>query len=52
MAIVSPTEHINLTKNLGKLSMELHDANKVHTLLEFKVNKFIGMQTYYLDLGA
>ena len=48
---ITPTERVNLTKNLGKRSMELHDANKVYTLLEFKVNKFIGMQTYYLDLG-
>jgi hypothetical protein len=36
-------------KNLEKRRVEQHDANKVHTLLELKVNKFIGMQTYYLD---
>ena len=49
MAIVIPGERVNLMKNSGKCHVELHDANKVHTLLEFKVNKFIGMQTYYLD---
>ena len=33
---ITPTERVNLTKNLGKRSMELHDANKVHKLLKFK----------------
>ena len=36
MAIVTATERVNLMKNLGKCSMELHDANKVHKLLKFK----------------
>ena len=39
MAIVTPTERVNLTKNLGKRSMELHDANKVHKLFKFKACK-------------
>ena len=39
-AMVTPTESVNLTKNLGKRSMELHDANKVHALLKFKAFKF------------
>ena len=38
-AMVTLTEHLNMEKNLDKRSMELHDTNKVYTLL-FKVNKF------------